>query len=180
MASVQARHSRLCAREGTWTPARQAGRAAGCSCRPMFYVVFRDGAGRLVREKAGPNRQRAERRSFKLTHYPQLGEPIPRRDSRGQPTEQALPATCSAGSTRARSSPKLGPVRLGRPYRSAAPCSSPCRECCGSRGRPCTRCTRARSPANSRRGWPPRARLRRSPDRAWRTGRPARALRATA
>ena len=27
----------------------------------MFYVVFRDGAGRLVREKAGPNRQRAER-----------------------------------------------------------------------------------------------------------------------
>ena len=61
MASVQARHSRLCAREGAWTPAREVGKADGCTCRPMFYVVFRDGAGKLIRERAGPNRQRAER-----------------------------------------------------------------------------------------------------------------------
>ena len=61
MASVQARHSRLCAREGAWTRAREAGKADGCTCRSMFYVVFRDGAGKLIRERAGPNRQRAER-----------------------------------------------------------------------------------------------------------------------
>ena len=61
MASVQARHSRLCAREGAWTPAREVGKANECTCRPMFYVVFRDGAGKLIRERSGPNRQQAER-----------------------------------------------------------------------------------------------------------------------
>jgi integrase len=65
MASLQARHSRRCVREGLrrpWTSYEDA-TAAGCICRPgpMYYVVTRV-REKLVREAVGHNRKLAERR----------------------------------------------------------------------------------------------------------------------
>ncbi len=66
MASLQARHSRKCVREGLrrpWTSFEEATPAAGCICKPgpMYHVVTRV-QGKLVREAVGHNRKLAERR----------------------------------------------------------------------------------------------------------------------
>jgi integrase len=55
--SLQARHSRSCAIERPWTPFEKVD---GCTCKPSYYVVVRDGA-KISREKAGKNRKDAER-----------------------------------------------------------------------------------------------------------------------
>jgi len=57
MASLQARHSRSCAIGKPWTPFESV---TGCTCKPTYYVVVRDGA-KVSREKAGKNRKDAER-----------------------------------------------------------------------------------------------------------------------
>lgn len=66
MASLQARHSRECARAGIkrpWTTFDEATKAKGCICDPgpMYHVVARAG-GTLVRDPVGHNRKLAERR----------------------------------------------------------------------------------------------------------------------
>lgn len=75
MASLQLRHSRLCALEGAWTP---EGRD-GCTCRPTYHVVFRHD-GRLVRERIGRNRQAARRALHKLATAADDGAYQPQRD----------------------------------------------------------------------------------------------------
>ena len=52
MASLQARHSRACAIGKPWTPFEKVD---GCTCKPTYYVVVRDGS-KVSREKAGKNR----------------------------------------------------------------------------------------------------------------------------
>jgi integrase len=66
MASLQARHSRKCVRDGLgrpWTSFEDATKAAGCICAPgpMYHVVTRV-REKLVREPVGHNRKVAERR----------------------------------------------------------------------------------------------------------------------
>ena len=56
MASLQARHSRACEAGKAWSP---AGATDGCTCKPTYYVVVREGKA-LHREKAGKNRRAAE------------------------------------------------------------------------------------------------------------------------
>jgi integrase len=76
MASLQARHTRKCkivraraeakARAGKpggvtlWTSFTDATKAAGCTCKPAYFVALRHG-GKLIYEPAGPNRKEAER-----------------------------------------------------------------------------------------------------------------------
>jgi integrase len=50
-ASLQARHQRGCNSGKGWTAAEP--RAAGCDCVPALHVVYRDRAGKQVREAAG-------------------------------------------------------------------------------------------------------------------------------
>ncbi len=57
MASLQARHTRACALGKPWAPFAAS---EGCTCRPTFYVVVREGK-RLHRERVGKDRQTAER-----------------------------------------------------------------------------------------------------------------------
>lgn len=66
MASLQARHSRKCVRDGMkrpWTSFEEATKTTGCICEPgpMYHVVTR-AQGKLVREPVGHNRKLAERR----------------------------------------------------------------------------------------------------------------------
>jgi integrase len=61
MASIQARHSRGCALGRPWTTFADATRENGCTCKPLYHVVTRDGS-RLVREPVGHERKTAERR----------------------------------------------------------------------------------------------------------------------
>lgn len=65
MASLQARHTRACASGKPWTPAAAAGTGCTCVGGPTYYVVVREGR-RLLREKAGKNRQHAERALRKI------------------------------------------------------------------------------------------------------------------
>ena len=71
MASLQARHQRICAivtartpssgeRPGQWTTFAEATKAKGCTCVPLYYVVDRHG-GKLIRQAVGANRKEAER-----------------------------------------------------------------------------------------------------------------------
>jgi hypothetical protein len=56
--SLQARHSRLCDRQGAWTPFDET--VAGCTCPegPAYYVVVRDGA-HSHKEAVGRDREQA-------------------------------------------------------------------------------------------------------------------------
>ena len=58
MASLQARHTRVCATGKPWTTFADA--TDGCTCSPSYYVVVREG-GKLHRERVGRNRKVAER-----------------------------------------------------------------------------------------------------------------------
>ena len=58
MASLQARHTRVCATGKPWTTFVEA--TDGCTCSPSYYVVVREG-GKLHRERVGRNRKVAER-----------------------------------------------------------------------------------------------------------------------
>ena len=58
MASLQARHTRVCETGKPWTTF--AGATDGCTCQPAYYVVARDGT-KLHRERVGKNRKVAER-----------------------------------------------------------------------------------------------------------------------
>ena len=60
MASLQARHTKDCALGRPWTTFADADNKHGCTCKPMYHLVGRDG-GKLIREAAGHNRQSAER-----------------------------------------------------------------------------------------------------------------------
>lgn len=62
MASVQAGHARDCKIGKRWTPGTAA---PGCSCKPTFYVVVREGRG-VHRERIGKDRQNAERALRKI------------------------------------------------------------------------------------------------------------------
>jgi integrase len=64
MASLQVRHTRTCAIGKPWTPAARE-RMDGCTCAPTYYVVVREGR-KLHRERAGKNRQTAERALRKI------------------------------------------------------------------------------------------------------------------
>jgi integrase len=59
MVSLQARHSRLCARQGAWTPFDET--VPGCTCPegPAYYVVVREGA-QAHKEAVGRDREQAE------------------------------------------------------------------------------------------------------------------------
>jgi integrase len=65
MASLQAKHSRMCATGRAWTPFQVA--AEGCTCPqgPLYYVVVRDGA-RADKIRVGRNRRQAERALRKI------------------------------------------------------------------------------------------------------------------
>lgn len=58
MASLQAKHSRLCSLRRPWTPFEQS--VAGCTCPdgPIYYVVVRDGV-RAHKEAVGRDREQA-------------------------------------------------------------------------------------------------------------------------
>jgi integrase len=60
MASLQARHSRGCALKRPWTTFRDATKAKGCDCQPLYHVVISSG-GKLNRESVGHNRKEAAR-----------------------------------------------------------------------------------------------------------------------
>lgn len=60
MASLQARHQRNCAIGRPWTTYKDATRANGCTCTPLYHVVLRHD-GELIREPVGHNRKEAER-----------------------------------------------------------------------------------------------------------------------
>jgi integrase len=57
MASLQAGHARSCERGKRWTT---IGDLDGCTCRPTYYIVVRDGS-RNHMERIGKNRKNAER-----------------------------------------------------------------------------------------------------------------------
>jgi hypothetical protein len=59
MVSLQARHSRLCVRQGAWTPFDET--VPGCTCPegPAYYVVVREGA-QSHKEAVGRDREQAE------------------------------------------------------------------------------------------------------------------------
>jgi integrase len=58
VASLQAKHSRLCVLNHSWTPFNQA--TSGCTCPggPVYYVVVREG-GRVYKEPVGRDRRHA-------------------------------------------------------------------------------------------------------------------------
>jgi integrase len=75
MASLHVRHSRSCPLGPTWTSPR----AAGCTCLPTYYVIARDDAGRMVRERVGKNRREAERALRKIGVQVDEGAYVPQR-----------------------------------------------------------------------------------------------------
>jgi integrase len=64
MASLQARHqvrgTKPCRLGRPWTTFDDATKAKGCTCRPAYFIVYRDGTT-LVREPVGRDRQTAAR-----------------------------------------------------------------------------------------------------------------------
>lgn len=62
MASLHARHSRLCTLAGRWTVPD----APGCTCKPTYYVLSRDDRGKPIRERVGKNRRNAVRARDKI------------------------------------------------------------------------------------------------------------------
>jgi integrase len=62
MASLQARHSRSCATGRPWTPFASLD---GCTCKPTYYVIVRDGRSNHA-ERVGKDRQTAERALRKI------------------------------------------------------------------------------------------------------------------
>jgi integrase len=62
MASLQARHSRICATGKPWTPFAALD---GCTCRPTYYVIVRDGRSNHA-ERVGKDRQTAKRALRKI------------------------------------------------------------------------------------------------------------------
>jgi integrase len=77
MASLQAKHSRLCALGRAWTPFNQA--AAGCTCPqgPIYYVVVREGED-SHKEVVGRDRQQAELALLRVEDSLEAGDYRPR------------------------------------------------------------------------------------------------------
>jgi len=75
MASLQARHTRACALGKPWAPFAAS---EGCTCRPTFYVVVREGP-KLSRERVGKSRREAERALTKIQAAEDDGsyQPVP-------------------------------------------------------------------------------------------------------
>jgi integrase len=71
MASLQARHTRSCAIGRPWTTFAAA--RDGCTCRPLYHVVTRDGS-KLIRTPVGHDRKRAERAMHKTEDEIERGE----------------------------------------------------------------------------------------------------------
>jgi integrase len=80
MASLQAKHSRLCALGRSWTPFDQA--TMGCTCPgggPTYYVVVREGVG-VSKEPVGRDRRHAARAFMKIASDIEDGDYRPQPD----------------------------------------------------------------------------------------------------
>lgn len=81
MASIQARHNRLCALGKPWTPFDRAGDGCTCPGGPTYYVIVREGM-KVFRERAGKNRRLAERALTKIQARVDEGEFVPQQTIR--------------------------------------------------------------------------------------------------
>jgi integrase len=65
MPSLQARHARSCDLGRPWTPAQLQKDGSdpldGCTCKPLFHVVVREGPKKTHRQRVGRDRREAER-----------------------------------------------------------------------------------------------------------------------